>query len=185
MVHTDRLIEEYEIRVRWLAFPLHPEIPQEGVTLEEMFVGRNIDVAGIRQRLQQVADSLSLPLAAQTMAYNTRLALELAKWAESQGKGTEFHHAAFHAYFGEGRNTGNVDELAELAGASGLSAKEARSVIQSRSFKDAVDADWERSRALGVHAVPAFMAGGRSLAGFHPYEALEQLVRDAGAQKKQ
>jgi predicted DsbA family dithiol-disulfide isomerase len=31
------LTREFDIDVRWVAFPLHPEIPPDGLTLEKLF----------------------------------------------------------------------------------------------------------------------------------------------------
>lgn len=185
MVHTDQLTKEYEIEVQWLAFPLHPETPEEGMTLEELFAGRNVDIPAIQQRLKRVADSLFLPFAAHTKTYNTRLAQELGKWAELQGKGDEFHHAVFRAYFAEPKNVARVDELVGLCTAVGLPADETRRAIMERSFREAVDADWGRSRALGITAVPTFVIGDERVVGFQPYDALVQLIKAAGARTKQ
>jgi len=123
-----------------------------------------------------VAASLSLPLAPRTRIYNTRLAQELAKWAESQGKGDDFHQAAFRAYFAQGKNIGVIEELAALAASTGLPADEARQVIRQRSFRQAVDADWARAHGLGISAVPTFLFDHRRMVGFQPYEALVQLI---------
>jgi predicted DsbA family dithiol-disulfide isomerase len=58
--------------------------------------------------------------------YNSRLAQELAKWAESKGKGDSFNEAIFRAYFVDGINIGKVDELVDLAKSIGLPEEEAR-----------------------------------------------------------
>jgi predicted DsbA family dithiol-disulfide isomerase len=50
-----------------------------------------------------------------------------------------------------------------------------------RTFKEAVDRDWEYSRTCGITAVPTFMVDGRKVVGAQPYQALEDLVRAAGA----
>jgi predicted DsbA family dithiol-disulfide isomerase len=49
----------------------------------------------------------------------------------------------------------------------------------SRSFKDAVDEDWRRCAAIGVNAVPTFLAGRYLIVGAQPYEELERLVQHA------
>jgi predicted DsbA family dithiol-disulfide isomerase len=183
-VRIDRLQKEYEIPVRWIPFPLHPDTPEDGLTLEELFAGRNIDIDKARERLGQVARDLALPLGERTKTYNSRLAQELAKWAESKGKGDEFHRAVFKAYFVAGKNIGKVDELVPLARSSGLSEKEARDVLTSRSFKGAVDADWSRCRALGITAVPTFVIDQEGIVGFQPYEALEQLLKRKNIKKR-
>jgi len=135
-----------------------------------------VDIPAIQKRLKEVAASLSLPLSTRTRTYNSRLAQELGKWVESEGKGEEFHRAVFRAYFVDGKNIAMVDELARLAESIGLPPREARHVVLSRSFRQAVDADWERSRSLGIDAVPTFIVGNRRIVGFRPYEALKELV---------
>ncbi len=73
--------KNYEIEIQWRAFPLHPEIPEEGLTLEELFAGRRVDIEAMRLRLRKVAEELGLPLGNRKKTFNTRLAQELAKWA--------------------------------------------------------------------------------------------------------
>jgi hypothetical protein len=46
------LRKNYEIETQWRAFPLHPEIPEEGLTLEELFAGRRVDMDEMRLRLK-------------------------------------------------------------------------------------------------------------------------------------
>ncbi len=176
-MRTDRLVKEYDVEIKWLAFPLHPDTPEEGLTLEELFAGRDFDVSASRKRLERAAASLCLPLADRTRIYNSRPAQELAKWAESEMKGDEFHRAVFRAYFVDGKNIAVADELVGLAESVGLPAAEARQVVLSRRYRDAVDADWKRSRALGLNAVPTFLFDNRKIVGFPSYEALADLVR--------
>jgi predicted DsbA family dithiol-disulfide isomerase len=135
------LRKNFEIEVRWTAFPLHPDTPEDGLTLEELFAGRSIDINKMMLRLKQVADELGLPLGERKKTYNSRLGQELAKWAESKGKGDSFHEAVFRAYFVDGKNIGRVDELVHLAKSIGLSEKQAGSVLELRTFKEAVDKD--------------------------------------------
>ncbi len=176
--------KNYDIEVQWTAFPLHPETPEEGFTLEELFAGQPIDIKRILSRLRQVAGELGLPLAERKKTYNSRLAQELAKWAESKGKGDSIHEAVFRAYFAEGKNIGKVQELVILAKTISLPEKEARSVLESRTFKAAVDSDWARSRALGITAVPTFVTDHQRVVGFQSYEALEQFVKASSARKR-
>jgi predicted DsbA family dithiol-disulfide isomerase len=184
MVHVEKLQTDYDIQVRWRAFPLHPEIPEEGLTIEELFAGRVVDVAAIEKRLRTVADSLSLPLADRLKTYNTRSGQELAKWAELRGKGDEFHRALFHAYFGEGRNIGKLDELVTIATSVGLPADEAGPVLSTKGFAAAVDEDWEAARSLGIRGVPTFICGAQRSVGFQPYESLARFVKESGAAPK-
>jgi predicted DsbA family dithiol-disulfide isomerase len=134
--------------------------------------------------LKQVADELGLPLSERRKTYSSRLAQELAKWAESKGKGDQFHEAVFRAYFVDGKNIGKVNEIVDLAKWIGLSGKEARSVLGLRTFKEAVNSDWSRLRALGITGVPTFLVDHRAAVGFQPYEDLEQFLINLGAKKR-
>jgi predicted DsbA family dithiol-disulfide isomerase len=112
-------------------------------------------------------------------SYNSRLAQELAKWAETKGKAEEMANALFRAYFVDVKNIGKADVLAKVAEDNGLPADEATDVLMSRSFKNAVDDDWRRCAAVGVNAVPTFLAGRYLMVGAQPYEEIERLVQHA------
>jgi predicted DsbA family dithiol-disulfide isomerase len=168
-----------------VAFPLHPEIPEEGITYEELFAGRAYDIEEASRRVRQWAATLGLPLSERGRIYNTRLAQELAKWAESKGKGNEFHDAVFRAYYVDRKNIGKSDELVNLAESIHLPAKEARHVLQSRKFREAVDADWARSRRLEITAVPTFVIGEQRVVGFQPLAMLEAFLKSCGVRKRQ
>jgi len=115
--------------------------------------------------------------AERNMSYNSRLAQELEKWAETKGKAEEVADALFRAYFVDVKNIGKADVLAKVAEENGLPADEATDVLLSRKFKDAVDDDWRRCAAFGVNAVPTFLAGRYLMVGAQPYEELERLVQ--------
>lgn len=157
-------------------FPLHPETPKEGVSLEELFAGRNIDVEAMYARMKNLMDEEGLPYSKRTHTYNSRLAQELGKWADTQPGGEAIHDALFKAYFVEGRNVGDVETLVEIAASVGLPSEDARRVLTDRTFSAAIDADWRKSRAYGITGVPTFVAGGYGVVGAQPYEVLERLI---------
>ena len=183
-MRIDRLQKEYPIQIQWVAFPLHPETPENGITFEELFSGYPIDIKEVEQRLKDVSQQLSLPIGKRTKTYNSRLAQELAKWAESKGKGNEYHQAVFRAYFVEGRNISAVDELVTIAKFLSLPEKEARKALELRLFKETVDSDWSRSHALGITAVPTFVIDHQKVVGFAPYEDLEHLLKTKNIKKR-
>jgi predicted DsbA family dithiol-disulfide isomerase len=178
------LKKEYEIETKWVFFPLRPDAPEDGITLEEIYAGRGIDIHQVRQRLNQVARELGLPFSERKMTYNSRRAEELAKWAESKGVGEEFHKAVFRAYYVETKNIGKVDELLRLVRSVGLPEEGARQVLEQRSYREAVDADWSRCYDLGVTAVPTFVIDRELAVGLQPYEVLEQLLKTKNIKKR-
>jgi predicted DsbA family dithiol-disulfide isomerase len=168
----------------WVAFPLHPETPEEGQSLEELFRGR-IDIDEVMARLETAAQEAGLPFLMQRkMTYNSRLAQELSKWAELKEVGDLFHRTVFQAYFVEGLNIGKIPVLLDLVKAMGLPVEEARLVLEERRYRESVDRDWARSREIGIQAVPTLLLNGLALAGAHPFVKMADFVASAGIQRK-
>ncbi|MDQ5987410.1 MAG: hypothetical protein CSYNP_03150 [Syntrophus sp. SKADARSKE-3] len=181
----EKLRNAYNIDFRYTLFPLHPETPEEGITLEKLFAGRSFDIAASQARLAKLMADEGLPYESRrSMTYNSRLAQELAKWAETKPGGDAVHNALYRAYFVDGLNISLIENLLHVIRTMGLPEDEAREAISARRFRDAVDRDWQRSHELGITAVPTFITGNRELVGAQPYEELERLVRDGGARKR-
>jgi predicted DsbA family dithiol-disulfide isomerase len=178
-VRIERLRKEHGVQVKFVHFPLHPDTPQEGKSLAELFAGRGYDMDKMQAQMRARMEAEGLPYGQRSMTYNSRLAQELGKWAESQPGGEAIHDALFRGYFVDGRNIGDVEELIKIAQSVGLPADKAREVLEKRTHKAAVDADWEKSRRYGVTGVPTFVVGERGVVGAQPYEAIEQLVTNA------
>jgi len=167
------------VKIEWVHFPLHPETPAEGRSLADLFKGRNADPKAMHAAMKARMDAEGLPYGERTMTYNSRLAQELGKWADTQPGGEALHDALFRAYFVEARDISQPAVLLEIAGRVGLPVEAAREVLEQRTFKAAIDADWAASRQLGVTGVPTFVAGRYGVVGAQPYEVLEQLVTQA------
>ena len=165
-------------------FPLHPETPMEGRSLAELFQGRGVDLEAMHARMKGLMEAEGLPYERRSHTYNSRLAQELGKWADAEAGGEAIHDAFYRAYFVETRNIADTETLLEIAASVGLSAETAAEVLAERRFSDAVDADWARSAELGITGVPTFVAGGHGVVGAQPYEALEALLRQAGAAER-
>ena len=167
------------MQVKFVHFPLHPDTPQEGKSLAELFAGRGYDMDKMQAQMRARMQAEGLPYGQRSMTYNSRLAQELGKWAESQPGGEAIHDALFRAYFVDARNIGDIEELIKIAQSVGLPGDKAREVLEKRTHKAAVDADWERSRHYGVTGVPTFVVGERGVVGAQPYEAIEQLITNS------
>ena len=166
-------------------FPLHPETPDDGQTLEELFAGRDYDIDASYRRMKGLMDAEGLDYGKRTHTYNSRLAQELGKWAETQPGGEAIHMALFRAYFVNNRNIGNPEVLMEIAREAGLPEDGAREVIENRTFEAAIDMDWAKSRQYGVTGVPTYVAERQGVVGAQSYEVLEQFIDGVGAQRKE
>jgi predicted DsbA family dithiol-disulfide isomerase len=183
-VRIEKLKQAFEVETKLVHFPLHPETPLEGRSIAELYAGRNVDPEAMYARMKGLMDAEGLPYGRRTHTYNSRLAQELGKWADTQTGGEALHDALYRAYFVDNRNIGDPEILVEIAQSVGLPADEARAVLAERRFKDAVDADWEKSHAYGVTGVPTFVAARYGVVGAQPYEVLAELLEKAGAARR-
>ena len=184
-MRIEKLRTEHNVKIEWVHFPLHPETPAEGRALAALFGGRDADRKARHEQMKERMTAEGLPYGERTMTYNSRLAQELGKWADTQPGGEAIHDAFFRAYFVDARDISNVDVMLDVAKSVGLSVDEAREVLDKRTFKDAVDEDWKLSRQYGITGVPTFVVGRYGVVGAQPYEALEQLVETGAAENQQ
>lgn len=179
-----KIKENYNVEVKLVHFPLHPETPVEGRTLQDMFGTGPEDIEAKNTQMRGLMAAEGLPYNDRSHTFNSRLAQEIGTWAETQPGGNAIHDKFFEAYFVDGKNVADIEVIIDIVKSVGLDEAEARAVIAERRFKDAVDADWEKSRAYGVTGVPTFVSKGQGLVGAQPYEALEQLMAAAGVEKR-
>ena len=183
-MRVEKLRENFDVEIKMVHFPLHPDTPSEGSSLEAMYASRGMDPEEMYQRMKGMMDAEGLPYEKRTHTYNSRLAQELGKWAETVEGGEALHMPVYQAYFVERRNVGDPEVLLDIVEKAGLPVDEAREVIEQRTFKDAVDADWALSRQYGVTGVPTYVAERQGVVGAQPYEVLEQLMEAVGAKRR-
>ncbi len=153
-MRIDKLEQAYDIDVQLVHFPLHPDTPMEGRSLDDLFAGRGVDMDAMYARMKGLMEAEGLPYGKRTHTYNSRLAQELGKWADTQEDGYAIHDALYRAYFVDARNIGDIQVLMDVVRQVGLPEQEAREVLEQRNFKDAVDQDWGQSHQSGVTGVP-------------------------------
>ena len=67
----DRLEKEFNIAVRWRCFPLHPEVPTEGMLLTKMFNRSPQEIEAWAQGFRKKASRLGLPFGPWQKIFNT------------------------------------------------------------------------------------------------------------------
>ena len=112
------------------------------------------------------------------------MAQEVGSWADTQPGGEKIHDKFYEAYFVDRRNIGDADVILDVVKSVGLDETATKAVIDDRSFKDVVDADWAKSHSYGVTGVPTFVSEGQGVVGAQPYEALVEFVTTLGAKPR-
>lgn len=111
---------------------------------------------------------------------NTELAHQIAKYAESNGKGKELVDRYFKAYFEEGVDIGNKEKLIELADEIGLNIIELKKQLEDGSLKSEVQKDKILARELEINGVPFFVINDKyAVSGAQDPEEFLKALRKA------
>ena len=176
------MLNEYDVALDWRGFELHPETPEGGVAIAELFGPERVEP--MRKHLQQVAEHFGVSgMQMPEHLPNTRRALRLAEVARDEGKLDEFRHRAMDAHWIEGRDLEDEAVLRDLAAASGLS-DDALERSHHPHYAGRVDAMRAEADEIGVSGIPTFILGPYGVVGAQPYEVLQELMRRAGVEKK-
>lgn len=170
--------------VVWRMYPLHPETPEQGRRLEELFKVSPMQVRSMVTGLQQKANELGLGFGARSHTYNSRRAQELGLWAADKGYGEAYDLAVFKAYFVDGINIAKVEELLTIVESVGLDAEEAEGVMLKKRYSKALDDEWARAGSLRIKAIPTFCIGGDNLVGAQTYAVLQDLLEKHGVRRR-
>jgi predicted DsbA family dithiol-disulfide isomerase len=111
---------------------------------------------------------------------NTFDAHRLLHLAADNGVQDAVKERLFQGYFTDGEAIADHPTLVRLAADAGLDADEARAVLESDRYADAVRADQRQAQAYGITAVPFFVVDRKyGVAGAQPSEALLQVLETA------
>lgn len=152
--------------ITWRPFQLNPDMPAEGMPREAYLAAKFGGQAHAKRINQAVVDAgatIGIPFAFEKIERtpNTLAAHRLIRFAQRTGRATELVDRLFAAYFIEGRDIGDRDTLATIAGDSGVEAAAARDFLAGMSARAEVTADDSGARRLGINAVPCFVFDGR------------------------
>ena len=163
--------------VLWRPYQLQFDVPEAGLPYAEFMASLFPDPARRREMDERLtgmgkAEGLDFDLAAIAFRPNTNAAHRLIRWAgPAAGPVAE---AVMRAHFIQGRNIGDPEVLAAVAGEQGLDAGEALAYLRSGRDKDVVDEECRMASQAGVNGVPFMILANRiAVSGA---EAPERLV---------
>ncbi len=192
--HLERAMEqlsaELAFDIEWHAFELDPGVSAEGEPILQALsrkYGRSpAEMQAAQAEMMEIAEGLGLNFSKMQERYtrNTFDAHRLVKWAAQQGRSTDMKMALFEAYFGRAEDIADSGVLVRCAEAIGLDGSEAKSILDSDEYADAVRADEAHWHQSGVTAVPAFIINGKYLiSGAQQPETLIQAFQDIVSEK--
>ena len=178
----------HEVETVWRSFELDPGAPP---TREHTATAHLAAKYGMSVEQAQASHAQMTELAAaEGLEYhfetarggNSFDAHRLIHLAAAHGLQAEAQERVMRAYFTEGVAIGDREQLVALAADLGLDADEARGVLESDAYADAVREDEHLAQRIGIQGVPFFVLGRRyGVSGAQPAEILVQALEKACA----
>lgn len=188
------LVPEIPVEVRWRPYQLAPDIPPDGMPMEDYVkirMGGDMSrFAGIQQQLMEkgAAVGLRLNFEASNKMPNTFNAHRLVAWAAQGGPGGQSRmvRALFSAHFEQGQDIGDVETLIRIAVTLGMERDEVAAYLHSGAGAQNVNAEIEAAHRMGVQGVPFFLVDTQyAISGAQPPEALAQAFRQIASESVQ
>ena len=154
-----------KVRRAWRPYELNPDMPGGGMDRKEYLTkkfGSAERLNEIDERLKALGadDGIDMHPDLIRISPNTRMAHRVMWLAAKDGKADALARLIFKSYFTEGRNIGDADLLAELAGKVGLDVKATRLFLAGTEGLEEVKQMEQEAKDRGINAVPFTVIGG-------------------------
>lgn len=173
---------QYEPVIHWRPFELNPDLPPDGVEREVHLAASGSSpesIAEIHAGLVTAGRAVGLAFDFDRIARlpNTRRSHLLIAHAARCGVQGEVAERVMRAYFEEGCDIGDLEELVRLGVEAGLDEHEARAALILRAGQDGVVAAQRHAAVIGIKGVPTFLFDRQhSLAGAQDIETFIEII---------
>jgi predicted DsbA family dithiol-disulfide isomerase len=154
---------EDEVQIIWRSYQLDPDLPSEKAypSLEYLMLKKNISaeqMQGMNEYLKQQGLQYGIDFQLdKSMVFNTFNAHRLLQWSKEFNKSSELKEAFMKAYFTDGIDLSNPDNLISAVGMVGLDTEKAKEIINSTSYSESVNDDIYQSKTINLRGVPHFL----------------------------
>jgi predicted DsbA family dithiol-disulfide isomerase len=157
---------QYETKVTFRPFELNPDLPAQGVDRVDYLAAKLGDpgrVAAAHAALQRQGEASGIGFRFDLIQRvpNTRRSHLLIAHAARSGLQAAVKERVMRAYFEEGSDIGDLEELVRLGVDAGLTEYDTRSALILREGQDGVVAAERHASVLGITGVPTFIFDGQ------------------------
>ena len=154
-----------DVTVVHRAFQLQPDIVETVPTSQHLSSKYNISpdqVTAMQANVCSIADGEGLCYdLTDTLSGNTSDAHRLLLWAGEHGKQSELLEALYSAYFEKKESIFSHDELIRIAQQVGITATDAKSLLDSDAYSEQVRAEQNQAHQYGANGVPFVVVDGK------------------------
>ena len=180
---------EDKVEIIWHSFQLDPDFPmgEAHPSMEYLAEHKRIPMGQLQQMTQQLT-AQAKPYGIdfhfdKALTFNTINAHSLWQWTKEFGKTQAYKDAVMKAYFTDGINLAEENNLLDIITKIGLDKELASKALKSDQYSKAVYADIKRAEELGIRGVPYFLIDGKaSISGAQDDKIFEQVLTTALAE---
>jgi predicted DsbA family dithiol-disulfide isomerase len=173
-----------EVEIEWKSYLLNPDQQSNtGQSLYEYLAeakGWTMEYTmQVNEQVLAMAEEVGLHYNMdKAVIANTSDAHRLIQHAKSLGKGDDIEEALFKAYFVDGRNLADHQELTQIAVDCGIEEASAAAALNNMEYSEAVQRDIYEGVQIGVKGVPFFVFDNKyGISGAQPLEVFTRTLQ--------
>ena len=194
--HFEKAIAQFEqthsIEIEWKSFQLDPTIPK---SVEKVSVYQYLaDAKGISfEESKKMHDNVVQSAKNAGLTYNYDNAIiansfdahRMIQFAKSFELGDQVEEALFKAYFTDGKNIGDFNNLMDIGESIGLNKLDLKAVLESEQFANEVKNDIAEAQKIGVRGVPFFVFDRKyAVSGAQPISVFIETIEKVLSESK-
>ena len=180
-----------KVEIEWKSFQLDPEMDNtKGLSVHEYLGKRKGGTAADGKRMNDnmtaIAKEVGLDYDFDNAIINNTLpAHRLLHFAKEKGLQNELKERLFKAYYTQGKDTGDIETLIQLATEVGLAEAEARKVLEENLYAQDVLNDQEQAYHVGVQGVPFYVFNNKyAVSGAQSPEVFAEVLEKVWQEEK-
>ena len=167
-----KLSDEFNIEIDWKGIEIHPEHSSKGKVRKK--TPRTQQLA---ETLQEIASDDGTEIYLPGFVTNTRLCLEAAEFAKTEGKFLEFHNTAYDYFFNLKENIGNPDTVLTIGEKAGLERTVLEESLRSRSMKEKIEQNKKSADENMVMGVPTIYFNEFRVHGTQSIDVYRKIIK--------
>ena len=194
--HFEKALSQLEdtgaIEIEWKSFQLDPTIPK---TVKKISVYQYLaDAKGISySESKEMHDNVVQSAKNVGLTYNYDNAIvansfdahRMIQFAKTKGLGDQLEEALFKAYFTDGKNIGDINDLLEIGVSIGIEKSTLIAVLESEQFTNEVNNDISDAQEIGVRGVPFFVFDRKyAISGAQPISVFIETIEKVLSESK-
>lgn len=149
----DIIKDKYDIEFIFKSFEIHPDVPLEGIPINDYFEL----TYDINKQIQDYANQYGISIVDLSLVINSNKSLRVAEYAQEVGKGDAYNDAMYKAIFVDSLNIGLDKVLKKISLSVGISASEVDSVLANSKYKNILKENHYYCSQNEIISVPTFI----------------------------